>query len=83
MSLNPLVVPTILTTGSLHFAEVKPDGTAQDVINALVALDEVKQEVLDDLEDYGWALQRIRLEASGRAWEEEELEALGDGELIK
>lgn len=76
---NPLIVPTVLVTGSLHFAEVQRDSTAQDVINVLVSLNEVTNEILGDLEDHGWALQRIRVEPYGRPWEEKELEALGDG----
>jgi diaphanous 1 len=74
-----LIVPTVLPTGTLHFAETKPDGTAQDVIDSLAALREVRSEVIGDLEAYGWALQRIRSEQAGRPWEEDELEALGDG----
>lgn len=66
-------------TGSLHFAEVQQDSIAEDVIHVLMVVDEVKDEVLGELEDYGWALQRIRAEPSGRPWEEDELEALGDG----
>ncbi|KAG6861568.1 hypothetical protein C0995_014864 [Termitomyces sp. Mi166 len=81
MPTHSLVVPTILVTGSLHFAEVFEDSIAEDVINVLIVLDDVKNEVLADLEDYGWALQRIRVEPSGRVWEEAELEALGDGTI--
>lgn len=79
---NSLIVPTILPTGSLHFAEVDPNATAQDVINTLIALEGVKPEILGDLEDQGWALQKIRAEQSGRPWEEAELEALGDGQSM-
>jgi hypothetical protein len=79
MSDNALIVPTVLTTGTLHFASVKPDSTAQDVIDSLVTLDEVNSEILGDLEVAGWALQKIRREKSGRTWEEHELEAIGDG----
>ena len=76
---NPLVVPTILVTGSLHFAEVQEDSTANDVIRALISAGTIKDEVLGDLDEAGWALQRIRSEPAGRSWEEAELEALGDG----
>lgn len=75
-----LIVPTILCSGSLHFASVKQDGAVQDVIDSLVALEEVREDVLGDLQPEGWAIQRIRKEHNGRAWEEEELEAFGDGE---
>lgn len=79
MHSNSLIVPTILPTGSLHFAEVDENAAAQDVIDTLVAQDGVKAEILGDLEDQGWALQQIRAEQPGRPWEEAELEALGDG----
>jgi hypothetical protein len=81
MPTGSLIVPTVLTTGSLHFAEVQQNATAQDVIDAL-ATDSVKLEVLGDLEDHGWALQTIRAEQSGRPWEEAELEALDDGQYF-
>lgn len=77
---DTLVVPTILPTGSLHFAEVGTNGTAQDVVEVLLEVEGPKQEVLGDLEDCGWVLQRLRSEQSGRLWEEDELMALGDGE---
>lgn len=76
-----LIVPTILCSGSLHFASVKHDAVVQDVIDSLVALQEVQEDALGDLQPGDWALQRIRKEHNGRAWEEEELEALGDGEF--
>lgn len=79
MSNNSLVIPIIIPTGSLHFAAIKPDGVVQDVINALLSLDEVVSEVVGDLVADSWALQQIRREHNGRQWEEDELEALGDG----
>lgn len=82
MTDNPLIVPVILTSGSLHFAAIKPDGLVQDVIDALVQLDEVVPEILGGLEAETWALQRIRKEHNGRQWEEEELEGLGDGRFL-
>jgi diaphanous 1 len=82
MSVRPLIVPIVLTSGSLRFAEVREDATANDVIHSLVSIEEVKTEILGDLEDHGWALQRIRVEHSGRTWEEDELEALGDGQFM-
>ncbi|KAJ6515515.1 hypothetical protein C8R45DRAFT_809608 [Mycena sanguinolenta] len=81
MPTNSLIVPTILPTGSLRFAEVQQNATTEDVIEALIAIDGVKTEMLGDLADQGWALQTIRGEQSGRPWEEAELEALGDGTL--
>jgi hypothetical protein len=79
---NSLIVPTVLTTGSIHFASVKPDSTAQDVIDSLVVLHEVNSDILGDLEEAGWALQKIRREESGRIWEEDQLEAIGDGQIV-
>ena len=79
MPTDPLIVPTVVPGGSLHFATVTSDGTVQDVLDALIANEEVTSEVLGDLEQYGWAIQRIRREHNGRQWEEDELEALGNG----
>ncbi|KAJ3556352.1 hypothetical protein NP233_g11996 [Leucocoprinus birnbaumii] len=80
MASQPLIVPIQLVTGSLHFAELaSEDGTAQDVIDKLSADEEVRREVLGDVEGEEWALQRIREERSGRPWEEDELVGLGDG----
>lgn len=79
MATEPLVVPLILVTGSLHFVEVNPDARAQEVIQRALQIDGLKEEVLGELEDAGWALQNIRVEHSGRAWEEDELTNLGDG----
>lgn len=76
---SSLIVPTILPTGTLHFVSVKPDSTIQNVIDSLVALDEVNSEILGDLDEAGWALQKIRWEESGRTWEIFELQAIGDG----
>lgn len=80
--LDILIVPTILPTGSLHFAEVPNNGKAQDVVDVLLAVEGLKKEVLGDLEDCGWSLQRLRAERSGRPWEENELLALGDGQYF-
>ena len=79
MADDTLIVPVVVPTGSLHFATVSSTATVQDVQDYLVADDAVKLEVLGDLEPYGWAMQRIRSEHNGRQWEEEELEALGNG----
>ena len=76
---DSLIVPVVLPAGSLHFATISPHGTVQDVVEYLVADDEVTSEVLGDLQPFGWALQKIRREHNGRQWEEHELEALGNG----
>jgi len=76
---NTLIVPTLLPTGSLQFAEIPDDGRAQDVIDTLLQIDGLKEEILGGLENLGWGLQSIRTERSGRPWEEDELMALGDG----
>lgn len=78
-----LIVPIALASGSRHFAEVRPNGTAQDVIDFLITLDEVKTDILGELQEQGWALQRIQVQQSGRHWEESELEAFGDGMFIR
>lgn len=79
MSDDILIVPTVLPSGSLHFASVRHDATVGDVINSLSALDKVKSDVLGDLPPCGWAIQLIRKESPARQWEEDELESLGDG----
>lgn len=76
---SSLIVPVVVPTGSLHFATIHPDGSVQHVIDALLTQSEVAPEVLGGLEDTGWALQKIRIEKSGRQWEEGDLEKLGDG----
>ena len=73
MPSDPLIVPTVVPGGSLHFATVTSGGKVQDVLDALILNSEVTSEVLGDLEPYGWAVQRIRHEHHGRQWEEEEL----------
>lgn len=83
MSADNLIVPTLLPNGIVHFAEVSQQGSAQDVIDSIMASGEVAKDTLGSLEDFGWALQRIRREKRGRTWEQDELEALGDGKLFK
>ncbi len=77
-----LIVPTVLPSGSLHFASIQLDGTVGDVIHSLSAIDEVKSDVLGDLPLSGWAIQLIRKESPGRQWEGDELESLGDGTYV-
>ena len=77
---SSLIVPVVVPTGSLHFATIGPDGIVQDVIDVLLAQPEVTSEVLGGLDGVGWGLQKIRIEKSGRQWEEEDLEKLGDGQ---
>ena len=81
MAEDTLIVPVVVPSGSLHFATVPSTATVQEVQDFLVSDDHVRYEVLGDLEPYGWAMQRIRNEHNGRQWEEEELEALGNGML--
>lgn len=79
MAAAPLIVPTLIPSGALHFAAVQQSATAQDVIDALSTLEEVRDDVLGDLEDGRWAVQRIRRPLPGKAWEEKELKELGNG----
>lgn len=80
MADQSLIAPVVVPSGSLHFATISAQGTVEDVVEALVANAEVTSEILGELQPYGWALQKIRREHNGRQWEEEELEALGNGE---
>ncbi len=77
---DTLLVPTVLTSGTVHFATVAATSTAKDVIDALVSSNEVKEEALGGLEETSWDLQRVRVARSGRPWEEYDLEALGECE---
>lgn len=76
---HPLVVSVLLLDGSLQYPSISADTTAQDLIETLIRLDEVKGTVLD-VASSAWALQRVRKEKLGRSWDETELVTLGDGE---
>ncbi|KIK67748.1 hypothetical protein GYMLUDRAFT_68769 [Collybiopsis luxurians FD-317 M1] len=80
--MNTLLVPVLLVNEDLEcgWTEVGHEATAQDVLNKLLAeTPNAKRDILGDLEDQGWALQKLRREEKGRKWEEKELEQLGDG----
>lgn len=79
MADETLIVPVLLPSESLQFATIPSNGTVKDVLDYLTAKPDVTNEVLGDLEPFGWAMQRIRAERNGRQWEEDELEALGNG----
>lgn len=79
MAAAPLIVPTLIPSGALHFAAVQQSATAQDVIDALSTLEDVRDDVLGDLEDGGWAVQAIQRPRPGKPWDEEELKQLGNG----
>ena len=66
MAAVPLLVPTLSPSGALHFATVGEQATAQDVINVLSVLDEVKEDILGDLQEAGWAIQKIFRGLDGR-----------------
>jgi hypothetical protein len=82
MADNALIVP-VPVSDSFHFAEIQRDGKAEDAVDGLLRVEEIKKEILGDLEESGWALQRIRVEQTGRLWEEDELMIRGDGELLR
>jgi diaphanous 1 len=84
MASHPLIIPIQLVNGALQFVELpSEEGTVEDVVGRLAGLEEVRKDILGDLSDKGWALQRIKEERSGRPWEEDELVRLGDGELLR
>lgn len=66
MAAVPLIVPTLSPSGALHFAAVGREASAQDIINVLSVLDEVKEDILGDLQEEGWAVQRILKGVEGR-----------------
>lgn len=75
-----LIIPTVTPTGVLHFVQVPKDASGHQVVTALLSIEGLKEEILGDLEEVGWALQKARSERAGRTWEEDELLALGDGQ---
>lgn len=81
MSDDSLIVPTLLPTGSLHFAAVKSDSVVKDVLDTLANMEEVQEDILGDWWCDRWAMQKIRKETPGRQWDELELEHLSDGEF--
>lgn len=76
---DDLIVPTVTPAGVLHFVQVPRDATASQAVTALLSIEGLKEEIVRDLEETGWALQKVRRESPGRTWEEDELLALGDG----
>lgn len=80
--LDPLKVPVLLLDDTLQYPTISADTTAQDLIETLIQLDEVKCTVLDVVEPSTWALQRVRKEKPGRSWDETELVALSDGKIL-
>ncbi|KAF8443028.1 hypothetical protein L210DRAFT_3153707 [Boletus edulis BED1] len=80
---DPLTVPVLLLDGSLQSPSISPDTTAQDLIETLIQLDEVKRTVLDVVAPSDWTLRRVRKEKPGRLWDETELATLGDDILVE
>ncbi|KAH7919532.1 hypothetical protein BV22DRAFT_1075069, partial [Leucogyrophana mollusca] len=79
MASESLIVPTLLPNGSLQYPTTSSTATALEFVANLLQHDEVKSEILGDLSEGAWALQRIRRQPKGHQWEEEDLEALGNG----
>lgn len=79
--LDTLMLSVLLLDGSLQYPSISADTSAQDLIETLIQLDEVKCTVLD-VPPSAWVLQRVRKEKPGRLWDETELVALGDGEVL-
>lgn len=80
MADDALIVPVAIPSGTLHFVTLSVNATVQDLLSNLTESDEITSQLVGDLQPYGWAIQRIRKEHNGRQWEEEELEALGNGQ---
>ena len=80
--MQPLIIPILTPSNNVHFASLNsPAASVDEVIQNLLAVGDVAPEILGDLEDGGWALQRVMSETSGRTWLDGELEALGEGML--
>jgi hypothetical protein len=75
----PLIVPVATPTSQLHFASIPETGTVEDVIYDVLKVEGLKEDILGDLSDTGWAIQVVQQEDSGKTWADGELAALGDG----
>ena len=74
-----VIIPVSTPSGSVYFASVSRDASIADLISSLIESGEIKAEVLGELEELGWDIQKIRKEQSGRSWEEEDLNQLETG----
>ncbi|PVF96346.1 FH2-domain-containing protein [Serendipita vermifera] len=81
MAAVPFIVPTLSPSGALHFAAVDQSATSQDIIDALSVLDDVQKDILGDLPESGWAIQRIRKHDPGTTWDANALTQVGNGIL--
>ncbi|THH12248.1 hypothetical protein EW145_g96 [Phellinidium pouzarii] len=72
-----LIVPVLSPSGTVYFASVPQEATTLNVITTLLKSRDVRDDILGDLSDDGWDLQKVRKEATGRVWEEEELKHIG------
>lgn len=79
MADDSLIVPIEVPSGTLQFATISSGGTIQELLDSLTINEEITSQLLGDLQPCGFAVQHIRQEHSGRQWEEDELEALGNG----
>lgn len=79
MADDTLIVPVLIPSGTLQFSTLMTSATLQDLLDDLTANGEITTQILGDLQPYGWAIQQVRKEHAGRQWEEDALEALGNG----
>jgi diaphanous 1 len=78
----PLVVAVLSPSGTVYFASVDTNARVEQVIDLLLRTTDISRQVLGDLNNKGWALQRIRRTPIGHIWTAEELEASRDGEIV-
>lgn len=79
MADDAIVVPVLLLNGRIEYPAISPNATAQNLVDILACLEQVKATV-SNVPSPAWALQRVRKEKTGRRWEPAELDALDTGE---
>jgi diaphanous 1 len=82
MAAVPFIVPTLSPSGALHFAAVDQSATAQDIIDTLSVLEDVQKDILGDLPESGWAIQRICKHDPGKTWDANEVTRIGNGKTL-
>ena len=76
-------VTVLLPNRGVDTIQVRPSTTVQQVIDILTSDDTLRGLFNEDIgdESISWTLQLVKEEKEGRAWEEDELAAVGDGML--
>lgn len=78
-----LFVSVLVPNRGLESVHVHPFTTIQEIINILISYEDLPKSVLGryaGVNKSGWALQVVRKEKEGRAWEDSDLAEVGDGQ---